>query len=153
MDFSCKVQLPRSNFHYPIIWSYGPIHKGTNHVLKAISDHDPLPDWARDLNYVRSQALQMLCQSRTGSAHCEVISCSYCPVRADWPMHGFSAHFQNVHARITFRKRFTLTCPQNQAFYVDRDPKRPYFRVSKAWFERALRSQRVKSGFQIRKGF
>ena len=30
--------------------------------------------------------------------------------------------------------------------------KMPFLRVSKAWFERALRSQRVKSGFQIRKG-
>ena len=32
-----------------------------------------------------------LSQSQTGSVHCEVIFCSYC---ADWPMHGFSAHFQ-----------------------------------------------------------
>ena len=67
-------------------------------------------------------------------------------------MHGFSTHFQNAHARITFQKSFTFTRPQNQAFYADHDPKRPFFRVSKAWFERALRSQRVKSGFQIRKG-
>ena len=36
---------------------------------------------------------------------------------ADWPMHGFSAHFQNSHARITFQKSFVFTCPQNQAFY------------------------------------
>ena len=119
---------------------------------KLVSDRDPLPDWVRDLNYMRSQALQTSFRSRTGSAHCEVIFCSYCAVRADWPMHGFSAHFQNAHARITFRKSFAFTCPQNQAFYMDHDPKRPFFHVSKAWFERALRSQRVKSGFQIRKG-
>ena len=45
---------------------------------------------------------------------------SYCAVCADWPMHGFSmasehgfsAHFQNVHARITFRKSFAFTCPR-----------------------------------------
>ena len=69
-----------------------------------------------------------------------------------WPMHGFSTHFQNAHARITFRESFAFTSPQNDALYADHDPKRQCFRVSKAWFERALRSQRVKSGFQIRKG-
>ena len=71
-------------------------------------------------------------QSRTGSAHCEVIFCSYCAVRADWPMHGFSVHFQNAHTRITFRKSFAFTCPQNQAFY---DPKCPLYSVSKAHFK------------------
>ena len=40
------------------IRDYGPVHNGANHVPKVISDHDPLPDWVRDLNYVRSQALQ-----------------------------------------------------------------------------------------------
>ena len=54
--------------------------------------------WDRDFNYVRSHALQTPSQSRPGSAHCEVIFCSHCAVRADWPMHGFSAHFQNAHA-------------------------------------------------------
>ena len=62
-------------------------------------------------------------------------------------MHGFSAHFKYAHVQITFGKSFAFTCPQNQAFCVDHDPK--LFRVSKAW---ALHSQRVKSGFQIRKG-
>ena len=63
---------------------YGPVHKGTNHVPKAVSDRDPLPDWVRDLNYVCSQALQTPSQSQTGSAHCEVIFFSfYCAVRAD----------------------------------------------------------------------
>ena len=141
-------------FHGYLLWAreYGPVHKGTNHVPKAVSDCDPLPDWVRDLNYVRSHALQTPSQSRTGSAHCEVIFCSYFAVRADWPMHGFIAHFQNAHARITFRKSFAFTCPQNQAFSADHNPKRPFFRVSKAWFKRALHSQRVKSGFQIRTG-
>ena len=36
----------------------------------------------------------------------------YCAVRADWPMHGLSVHFQNAHARITFRKSFAFTCPR-----------------------------------------
>ena len=54
----------------------GPVHKGMNHVPKAGLDRDPLPDWVRDLNYVRSHALQTPSQSRTGSAHCEVIFCS-----------------------------------------------------------------------------
>ena len=109
-----------------------------------------------DFNYVRSHALQTPSQSRSGSAHCEVIFCSHCAVRAEWPMHGFSAHFQNAHAQITFRKIFAFTCPrirlstritiQNALFF------RVSKHVSKAWFERALRSQKVKSGFQIRKG-
>ena len=127
-----------------------------SHVPKAVSDRDPLRDWDRDLNYVSSQALPTPSQSRTGSAHCEVIFCSYCAVRADWPMHGFSAHFKNAHVRFTFRKSFAFTCPRNQAFYRNHDPKCLFFhvskRISKAWFERALRSQRLKSGFQIRKG-
>ena len=29
-----------------------------------------------------------------------------------WRQHGFSAHFQNAHARITFRKSFAFTCPR-----------------------------------------
>ena len=67
-------------------------------------------------------------------------------------MHGFSAHFPNAHAWIMFRKSFAFTCPQNLAFYAHHNPKRTLFCVSKAWVERALRSQRVKSGFPIRKG-
>ena len=30
----------------------------------------------------------------------------------DWPIHGFSAHFQNAHAQITFQKSFAFTCPR-----------------------------------------
>ena len=42
-----------------------------------------------------------------------VIFCSYYAVRARWLTHalmyGFSAHFWNAHARITFRKSFAFT--------------------------------------------
>ena len=42
-----------------------------------------------------------------------VIFCSYYAVRARWLthalMHGFSAHFENAHARITFRNSFAFT--------------------------------------------
>ena len=112
-------------------------------------------DWDRDLNYVRSHVLQTPSQS-SGSAHCEVIFCSHYAVRADWPMHGFIAHFQNAHAWITFRKSFAFTFPriglsaritiQNAFFF------RVSNHVSKAWFETAFHSQGLKSGFQIRKG-
>ena len=71
-------------------------------------------------------------------------------------MHGFSAHLKNEHARITFRKSFAFTCPrirlsrritiQNALFFCVSK------RVSKAWFETALCSHWLKSGFQIRKG-
>ena len=83
-----------------------------NHVPKDVSDRDPKCDWDCDLNCVRSLALQTPSQSWSGSAHCEVIFCSYCAVRADWPMHGFSAHFQNAHSWITFQKSFAFTCPR-----------------------------------------
>ena len=144
-----------------LIWlNAGCVHKGTNHVLKDVLDRDPLRDWDRDFNYVHSHALQTPFQSRSGSAHCEVIFCSHCAVWADWPMHGFSAHFQNAHAQITFRKRFTFTCPRIRLSTWITIHNTLFFRVSKlvskliskAWFERALHSQRVKSGFQIRKG-
>ena len=46
-------------------------------------DRDPKRDWDRDLNYMRSHALQTPSQSRSGSAYCEVIFCSYCAVHAD----------------------------------------------------------------------
>ena len=36
----------------------GPVHKGVDHVPKAVSDHDLLPDWVCDLNY------SQLCLSR-----------------------------------------------------------------------------------------
>ena len=92
------------------------VHMGYNHVPKDVSDRDPKRDWDRDLNYVRSHALQMPSQSRSGSAHWEVIFCSFCAVRVRWLthalMHGFSAHFWNAHARITFRKSFAFTCPR-----------------------------------------
>ena len=92
-------------------------------------------------------------QSRSGSAHCEVIFCSYCAVRADWPMHGFSAHFQNAHARITFRKSFVFTCPrirfsrritiQNTLFFAFQKPDLKQL---------CVHIHGLKSGFQIRKG-
>ena len=119
---------------------------------KSFRIADLLADWVCDLNYVRSQASQTTSQSRTGSAHCEVIFCSYCAVRADWPMHGFSVNFQNAHAWITFRKSFAFMCSSQSGFLRGSRSKKTLFRVSKAWFERALHSQRVKSGFQIRKG-
>ena len=138
----------------------GCVHMRTNHVPKDVSDRDPKRDWDRDLNYVRSHALQTPSQSRSGSAHCEIIFCSYCAVRADWPMHGFSMASacisKNAHSRITFRKSFAFTCPRIRLSTRIAIQKRPFFRISKriskAWFETALHLQRLKSGFQIRKG-
>ena len=127
-------------FHVNLISHIGPVHKGTNHVPISISDRDPLPDGSK--HYKRRPNHEQ--DLRTAKVIVLFLT-------AHWPMHGF-AHLQNAHAGITFRKSFAFTCPQNQAFYADHDPKRPFFvfqkRVSKAWFERALRSQRVKSGFQ-----
>ena len=90
----------------------GCVYMRMNNVPKDVSVRDP----KRDLNYVRSHALQTPSQSRSGSAHCEIIFCSYCAVRARWLthalMHGFSAHFKNAHTRITFQKSFAFTCPR-----------------------------------------
>ena len=120
-NMKCQNFLVRNHplVYYPILkcsWlpegDSGPVPKGANHILKAVSDHDPLRDRVRDMNYVRLQALRSSSQSQTGAAHCEVIFWSYC---ADWPLHGFSALFQNAHELITFRKSFVFTSPQNQA--------------------------------------
>ena len=47
----------------------------------------------------------------------------------------------------------TLFIWSSHSFWVNKDPKRPFFAsISKAWFERALHSQRVISGLQIMKG-
>ena len=53
------AQWSITNIYFVIVMNvYGPVHNGANHIPKAVSDHDPLPDWVRDLNYVRSHALQ-----------------------------------------------------------------------------------------------
>ena len=57
-----------------------------------------------------------------------------------------SAHFQNAHSRITFRKSFAFTCPQNQAFYANHDPKRLFFRVSNAFQKPDLKELCVHKG-------
>ena len=44
-------------------------------------------------------------------------------------------HFQNAQARITFRKSLAFTCPQNQAFHANHDPKRLYFSHFKMHFK------------------
>ena len=58
---------------------------------------------------MRSHALQTPSHSRSGSAHCEVIFCSYCAVRARCLTHafmqGYSTHFLNAHGQITGPKR------------------------------------------------
>ena len=67
------------------------------------------------------------------------------------PMHGFSAH-GNAHARITFRKSFAFNVMSSKSGlnYANHDPNASVFAFQnafrKAWFERALCSQRVKSG-------
>ena len=57
--------------------------------------------------------LQTPFQSRSGTAHCEwYFAPTTQSARADWPMRlcmGFSAHFYNAHARITFRNSFAFT--------------------------------------------
>ena len=139
-----QVNAICSNLHYHgnvFWWSVwitsfliGPAHKGTNHVLKAIADHDLLPDWVRDLNYVRSQTLPPPSWSRTGSAHCAVT-------------------FQKCTRTNHVPKEICVHKSSESGFLGRSRSKTPFFRVSKAWLERALHSsQRVKSGFQIRKG-
>ena len=84
--------LPKSLFlcDYWTKLDNGYVHMRTKHIPKEVSERDSKRDWDHDLNYVRSHALQTPSQSRSGSVHYEVIFCSYCAIRADWPMHGFS---------------------------------------------------------------
>ena len=66
--------------------SIGPVHKEANHVPKAVSNHDPLPHWVRDMNYVRSQELQPL-------------AVGYAQLQADyeWTLLS-SSHLRGAHA-------------------------------------------------------
>ena len=115
----------------------GPVHKDTNHVLKTFSDRDPLPDWVRDLNYIHVRAF-------TSIANAVPIKNRICAL-SQMLMHescsksALRSHFLRIRlsTRITIRNVFF--------FFAFQKP------VSKAWFERALHSQRVKLGFEIRK--
>ena len=74
-----------------------------------------------------------------------------------WFQHGFSANFQNAHARITFRKSFAFTCPRirlSTRITIQITQKRPFFAFQNAFQKPDLkqRSWGLKSGFQIRKG-
>ena len=49
-------------------WNYiGPVHKGTNHIPKAVSDHNPLPNCVRDFTSIATAIL-----NTNRSEHCEV---------------------------------------------------------------------------------
>ena len=97
---------------------------------KAISDHDPLPDWVRDLIYVHSQPL-----SRSTSR--------ICTLRCNGPVYKGANHVP---------KALCIHKSSESGFLGRSWSITPWFRISKAWFERPLHSQRVKSGFQIRNG-
>ena len=120
MNWTCQVQT-----------SMGLFTKEANHVL--------LPDWVRDLNYVHSQALQPLSRSQTGSAHCEVIFCSYC---ADWPL---------IHAWLprTFPKWHTNRVPKSSVLRI-RLSRLITIPTTLIW--KSFAFTEGKSGFRIRKG-
>ena len=83
---------------------------------------------------------------------CEMILCSYC---ADWPFDPCmaSARISKMHTQESYVPRELCVHKSSEwCSLCGSWSKTPVFCVSKAWFERALRSQRVKSGFQIRKG-
>ena len=103
----------------------GCVHKGTNHVPKDVSDRDPLRDWDRDFNYVHSHALQTPSQSQTGSAHCEVIFCSYCAVRADSCM--ASARISKMHTHESRSERALRSHVQESGFLRWSRSKTPFF--------------------------
>ena len=133
-----------------VIINFG--YKGANHVPKAVSDYNLLPDFIGDFNYVHSQALQPPSRSRTGSAHCEVIFCSYC---ADWPFDPCmaSARISKMHTHesrseralrsqvVNMRLSRRITIP-NSIFCV----------CFKSLIWKSFAFTKGKSGFQIRKG-
>ena len=93
--------------------------------------------------YVRSQALQPPSRSWAESAHCDVIYCC-----ANWPIHGFKMPTHESRSKRALHNSQVLRIMLSRQITVQN----ALFRILKAWFERALHSQRVKSGFQIRKG-
>ena len=128
--------------HRSIYWLHSrPVHEGANHVPKVVSDHDPLADWVHDLNYMRSQALQQPSRAQTGSAHRVNIllhNCKWITSRlaflSSLLVHTYVHESRSERAlrsqvpRIRISRRIMI---QNA----------PFYRVSKAWFERVLHSQ------------
>ena len=97
--------------------------------------------------------------SQSGSAHCEVIFCSYCAGCADWPLHGLSmasAPISKMHTHESRSEGALRSHVLESGFLGGSRSKTPFFhiskRISKAWFEIALRSHGLKSGLQIGKG-
>ena len=115
----------------------GPVHKAANHVPKAVSDRDPLPDWVRDLNYVRVHK----------HCNCGAVSITngiICALQGNILF--LLRRLTHAWLQCTFPK-----CTHTNHVLKGRSrSKTPFIRNSKAWFERALRSQRARSGFQIR---
>ena len=82
-------------------------------------------------------------KSRSGSAHCKVIFCSYCAVRAGWPVHGFSmasARISKMHTHESRSERALRSHVLESGFLGGLRSKTPFLirvskRVSKAWFE------------------
>ena len=94
-----------------------------NHIPKDVSDRDPKRDWDRDLNYVRSHALQTPSQSRSGSAHCEIIFCSHCA----WLQHGFSARISKMHTHESHSERALRSHVLESGFLRESRSKMPFF--------------------------
>ena len=71
-----------------------------------------------------------------------------------WPMRlcMASARICKTHTHESRSKRALCSYVLETGFLGRSRSKKPFFRVSKAWFETALRSHGLKSGFQIRKG-
>ena len=97
----------------------GPVHKGANHIPKAISDHDLLPDWVCDLNCVCSQALQTAnCRLRTIASG----------LRADFAS---SAHFQCTRMNDVPKELCVYKSSESGLLGRSRS-KMQFFRVAKA---------------------
>ena len=79
-----------------------------------------------------------------------VIFCSYYAVRALWLthalMHGFSAHFLNAHARITFRNSFAFTWTRIRLFRRITIQNAPFFAFQNAFQKPDLKQPFVYMG-------
>ena len=126
-----------------VSFAMGRVHKGANHDPKAISVTICfMIGFAIWTMYVHKH-----CNRRPN--HEENLRTIASGLRADFaflsslPVHTHKSRSERALRSHVLRIRFSrLVIIQNALF----------FRISKAWFERALHSQRVKSGFQIRKG-
>ena len=111
----------------------GPVHKGTNHVPKAVSDRDPLPDWVCDLNLraFPSIANAVPVTKRICALQGNILLLLRSPRLIDPCM--ASARISKMHTHESHSERALRSHDLRiRLLYANHDPKCNFFRVLKA---------------------